>query len=79
MITITKEEKRTAVIWSCIFGFFIANFLSFLFYLLVPSSWDWDKKTFLIIDLGLILALCCIITTLVLFGLKFSSSIRINR
>lgn len=79
MITISKQEKRSAIIWSCVFGFFIAQFLSFILFLLVPCSWGWEKKTFLIIDLGLTLALCCIITSLILFGLKFSSSIRINQ
>ena len=79
MITISKEEKKSLIIWSFIFGFFIAQTLSFIFYLLLPSSWGLEKKHFLLIDLGLIVVFSLIIKSLIFFGAKFSSSIRINR
>jgi len=79
MITINKQEKRSAIIWSCVFGFFIAQFFSFVIYLLTPYSWGWGKKTFFIIDLVLVVVFCTIISMFILLGIKFSSSIRINR
>lgn len=79
MITISREERRNVIVWSCIFGFLIAQLFSFAGYLLIPSSWGWKKIDFLIIDLVLIVVLSIIISVLILFGVKFSSSIRINR
>jgi len=79
MITISKDEKKSLIIWSFVFGFFIAQTLSFVFYLLLPSSWGLEKKHFLLIDLGLIVTISFIIKIFIFFGAKFSSSIRINR
>lgn len=79
MITINKEEKKDVIIWSCAFGFFIAQTFSFVLYLLLPSSLGLGKKHFLIMDLILIIVLSIIIKILISFGIKFSSSIRINK
>lgn len=79
MINISKKEKRKMIMWSCVFGFFIAQTFSFFLYLLLPSSWCLEKKHFLIIDLILIVVFSGIIKILIFFGLKFSSSIRINQ
>ena len=79
MITISKEEKKGVIIWSFVFGFFIAQVCSFVFYLLLPSSLGLEKKHFLAIDLILIIVFFIIIKVLILFGIKFSSSLRINR
>ncbi len=79
MITISKKEKKSVIIWSFVFGFFIAQTFSFVLYLLLPSSLGLEKKHFLIIDLILIIVFSIIIKILIFFGIKFSSSIRINR
>jgi len=79
MINISRKEKRKMIMWSCIFGFLIAQTFSFFLYLLLPSSWYLEKKHFLIIDLILIIVFSGIIKILIFFGLKFSSSIRINQ
>ncbi len=79
MINISGKEKRKMIMWSCIFGFLIAQIFSFFFYLLLPSSWCLGKKDFFIIDLVLIIVFSVIIKILIFFGLKFSLSIRINQ
>lgn len=79
MINISKKGKIKVVIWSFVFGFFIAQTISLFLYFLLPLSWSVEKKQLLAIDLILTMLISIIIKALILFGAKFSSSIRINR
>ena len=79
MITINREEKRNVIVWSFVAGFFVAMCFSFILYLAIPSFWGWGKKDFFIIAIVLFLAISIILSFLISLGLKFSSSIRINR